>query len=903
MTEHNGIRQRVTKNNGGGFEVFLPSGAITTVWAYEVDQKWIARAGPIIGPAAGQRATVPLLAFRVQSATAPDTDGDGLSDVAERIVGSSLTKADTNGDGMSDAAALQAGLDPSLGIPSLVGIVAALDTSGVAGDVSGRDNLVALADGASGIVLYDAADRAGPRQLAQLPLPGPARAVAIQRPWLIVAADAAGVSIIDIADPLAARVVRTVGLGSSATSVAMSGGLALVGTSNGQVVALDLATQQIIQRLALPGGSIQDVAFGRRRTVYVMITGQLQVLRVLEDGSLEYVRSIAVPGAVGAGGRRLRLFAALDRLYVTFTNGVNVLDVSDPELPVLLKTNSFNTQFGWKQLILATPSLALAAVGNNSTNDGPHNVQLHDVGANGTVAAARAVIVTPGIAAAVGILNGLGYVADSESGLQVVNYLSTDTGTTPPTITLSANFTLMPTPRAEEGARLLLTADARDDVQVRNVDLLIDGGLAQNDGNFPFEFGFTAPTRAGGRTHFTLQTRAYDTAGNVVVSPVLNVELVPDGTPPRVVRALPPVGTLSGNIAAVSALFNEPLAPSTVNGLSVRCREAGADRTFETADDVLVSTLLFNYDMDARLVSLTQASPLPPGRYRFELTTAITDAAGNALQSMFTRLFQVFSFADRDGDGVPDDLEAALGLSADNPDSDGDGIADGLEDFDTDGLGNAYEVLLGSDPRLADTNGDGITDANEDADADSLTNRQEVVAGTDPSLPDTDGDGWNDEAEVSGRGDPLNRAVGPALTVLGGPPLGAVLYSITGSEGEIATGTVVGHPSVSAVLYSISASSDEIALGTVVGRPTVGAVLYSISSSADEISLGTVVGRPTVDAVIYSTAPTADEISLGTVVGRPNVDAILFSTTASAEEVALGTIVGRPSVKVTLPHP
>jgi hypothetical protein len=42
--------------------------------------------------------------------------------------------------------------------------------------------------------------------------------------------------------------------------------------------------------------------------------------------------------------------------------------------------------------------------------------------------------------------------------------------------------------------------------------------------------------------------------------------------------------------------------------------------------------------------------------------------------------------ADSDGDGLPDRKEASLGQDPNNPDTDGDGIADGLDDADGDGV-------------------------------------------------------------------------------------------------------------------------------------------------------------------------------------------------------------------------
>ena len=113
---------------------------------------------------------------------------------------------------------------------------------------------------------------------------------------------------------------------------------------------------------------------------------------------------------------------------------------------------------------------------------------------------------------------------------------------------------------------------------------------------------------------------------------------------------------------------------------------------------------------------------------------------------------------DRDGDGIPDDLEDRNGngrvdpgeTDPLDPDTDGDGINDGIEDADRDGNRDPGET----DPTRADTDGDNLLDGAEDADRDGTVDPGE----TDPRNPDTDGDGRRDGIEVNGEipTDPLN---------------------------------------------------------------------------------------------------------------------------------------------------
>jgi uncharacterized repeat protein (TIGR01451 family) len=79
-------------------------------------------------------------------------------------------------------------------------------------------------------------------------------------------------------------------------------------------------------------------------------------------------------------------------------------------------------------------------------------------------------------------------------------------------------------------------------------------------------------------------------------------------------------------------------------------------------------------------------------------------------------------------------------------------------DSDNDGLTNSQELLAGTDPNNPDTDGDGLLDGIEvhtwhtnplkqDSDGDGLADGQEINMGTDPNNPDTDGDGIPDGAD------------------------------------------------------------------------------------------------------------------------------------------------------------
>ena len=139
--------------------------------------------------------------------------------------------------------------------------------------------------------------------------------------------------------------------------------------------------------------------------------------------------------------------------------------------------------------------------------------------------------------------------------------------------------------------------------------------------------------------------------------------------------------------------------------------------------------------------------------------------------------------ADSDGDGLTDEEEAKAGTDPLNPDTDGDGVGDGIEtrlaatgsefdplvagtfqacakltdllaDHDLDGLNDCEEAILRTDPYLADSDRDGVPDLVEvrlgsnplvddrliDSDQDGINNGDEVKEGLDPWTNDSSRD-------------------------------------------------------------------------------------------------------------------------------------------------------------------
>ena len=177
---------------------------------------------------------------------------------------------------------------------------------------------------------------------------------------------------------------------------------------------------------------------------------------------------------------------------------------------------------------------------------------------------------------------------------------------------------------------------------------------------------------------------------------------------------------------------------------------------------------------------------------RIELAVTPTDTVG------FFRL--VSADADRDQDGLSDEFEAHYGFNPDDPDSNHNGVTDGIDDDDGDGVSNYIEMLLGTDPHSR-TTFPPVQDNELDRDGDHLPDWIEATIGTDWLNPDTDGDRFTDEAEHTVGTNPRDPRDFPRGFRFHSP--GEVIVRRLGGPG--ATVFIFGQPSVEVVQLSVTA--------------------------------------------------------------------------------------------------
>ncbi|MFM1942078.1 MAG: hypothetical protein RI897_1060 [Verrucomicrobiota bacterium] len=857
------VVQRGTTGSGGvAFEqLILAPNTRYRIWVLQAANLYTG-AIDVTSPSIGNSLQLPAILLGTDLSR--DTDADGLNDDGEFIMGTNPAQGDTDGDGVLDGLEVQQGSDPLSGLAVRTGIIASAETPGNAKDICVASDMAIVADGLSGVSVFNIFNGMNPVLVTQVDTPGDAVSVACGGGVLVAVADlGGGLVVIDMSDPPASSIARQVLFGSAARCVAAADDFAFVGLANGQIAVVDMPSGTELSRFVVEAKPLQELVLAGDY-LYALVEGSLHVLS-FSGGVLTEEGSVSVPGAINAANGRMRLFVGGEIAYVIEARGYSTVDVNLPAQPQLIQASD-QVQFGWKHLVANGSGLGLGAVSPNSGFGGPHNVALYDLSDPAVNNAFITEFETPGVARAVALYNGLAYVADHTAGLQVINYLSYDNLGMAPTIALSTSFGAGV---AEEGQLMRVTAAVTDDVQVRNVEFYVDDLKVATDGNFPFEHRFVTPLISPVKDGFTLRARASDTGGNTTWSAELSLVLVPDATPPRVLRVNPRSGALLGKVDAVTAYFSEPVIPTSLLGGAFRVVAAGPDDLPNTADDVLVGGGTLTYRESLNAAVLTFPARLEAGLYRVLVGAPLTDQAGNQPGEIYSWSFRVFGLDDRDADGVPDELEGPLGLDPDNSDSDADGIPDGEEDFDGDGLINAGELVAETDPRIADTDGNGTLDGEEDPDGDSLSHAEEIAAGTNPLVADSDGDGWNDESEVTGGSDPMDPLSLPYRMIVGAPAVSVGLPVFGGAE-SVVGGVTVARPPISVSVPSFGGVGEgEYPGGTVVALPPVAVGLPAFGGDL-ELGIGVTVAQPPVSVGLPEFGADG-ALSEGTTVAQPPV--------------------------------
>jgi hypothetical protein len=181
----------------------------------------------------------------------------------------------------------------------------------------------------------------------------------------------------------------------------------------------------------------------------------------------------------------------------------------------------------------------------------------------------------------------------------------------------------------------------------------------------------------------------------------------------------------------------------------------------------------------------------------FQIVRATTDGDGDGMPNLWEdsngldKTNPADAALDADSDGSNNLQEFQRATNPRNPDSDGDGLRDGVE-TKTGIFVNATNT--GTDPLKSDTDGDGLADTVETGTG-TFVNADN--AGTDPNKVDTDGDTFTDGDEVTLGGDPTLASSTPNL-----PP--TIGYWPFNDQGTVETADASGNGNVGTVVGGLT---------------------------------------------------------------------------------------------------
>jgi hypothetical protein len=621
---------RLKSNAEGEFNVVLPPDLPYEIVIFDPVSGLVAAGSGVTAPLGGTIDITEGLVYGSDDAV--DSDYDGLPDDAEWAIGTSAANIDTDNDGIDDFSEIDLGLDPldDRGFPT--GIISVLPLSGPANEVVVEEDIAYVATGAHGLALVDVSQFNNPIILGEIDLPGSAVDVAVDPALdLAVVATSTGVAVVDVVDPMTPALVREYSI--AATHVETADGLAYVGAGNA-IISIDLFTGQVEQTLTLPSASPITGLAREGNVLFTMDAGN--TLRSIDTRIGEMVlRDSLLMSDVGG-----RLFVGGGVAYAVAANlaagGFSTADVSDID-NLTNFSDSDATMNVPKTHVVANGSGQALLVGSIPGAGTAGTLLLMDVTDPENTFDFVTRIDLPDVAASAAIASGIGLIADGFAGLVVVNYLSFDSNGQPPIVTATVEVIDadgdLPGVQVFSGTMIPVRVQIVDDVQVQRAELLVNGGVVASDVSFPFDFFATSFGGATGT--LSLQARAVDTGGNVAVSELIVLDVIPDLVPPTITLLEPTdqeIFTAELGRQIVRLRFSEPLDQTMLT-----------PSTFQLRDSL--GTLLAPTSMTARevgrVVQLTYA-PFTAGNYSLAVEAdQVVDLAGNRLAADVTTDFTV----------------------------------------------------------------------------------------------------------------------------------------------------------------------------------------------------------------------------------------------------------------------
>ncbi|MDZ4852063.1 MAG: Ig-like domain-containing protein, partial [Pirellulaceae bacterium] len=594
----------------------------------------------------GPGSTLRIPTVLIDAIDTNDTDGDGLGDVGESIVGTFVTSRDSDGDGIDDFSELKQRLNPLDGLAFPTGIVAIANLNGNLKDVivviDARDSkrrLALVASGVAGLGIVDASKIDQPVTLGQLMLLGDSQDVDVDSltSTAVVASGEGGLHFVDVSDPMLPRETRTVSI--NATQVEIVDGVAYA-SAGSRISAYDPVSGDLLSSFSVPNSGVITGLAHEGNFLYA-IDAALK-LHVLEVARFQVQKRGVVQ--LPQGGSKLSVNNGI--VYVGaqpsyLSGGFVTVNVTNPASPTVISGSDVGSAF-------ITPGTAIVpngsglglAIGRVGASGNRPVVSIVDVSNPQVTDSYLTQFDLPTTPQSVAIASGIGYVADGTGGLVVVNYVPFDNKGIAPTVTATG-----PTGTTiQEGSFVSIRTAVTDDVQVREVELLMNGRVVARDVSAPFDLRAVTPKLSDASPTVSFQVRATDTGGNVGLSSVLTYTLTPDITPPAIINSTPSDNGAGFRINAITLRFDEPIDSTRLSVTGFTLTNLGNDFRVGGSDDTSVAIDRIQALSPTRIV-VYPLNPLPEGTFRLTGdASVIADVAGNQVTSPIGITFTSLDF-------------------------------------------------------------------------------------------------------------------------------------------------------------------------------------------------------------------------------------------------------------------
>lgn len=306
-----GFTRRGQLNSSGNFDpIVLPPNRLHGVVYFD---PILNRRGAALFRSGAPRGSTRIPAAALVPDTSGDTDGDGLSNDAETILGTAPDRADSDGDGKNDRLELIDGSSPMDGVTTPIGAIGSASLAqGSAQTVAAEGELLYTGGAGNAVTIYSLSNPRQPTRIGSLQTRGLEYGFAMAvRNGRVAIGGPAGLAVVEARDPAAPTILFQSAPGT-VNALAWLGNDLLV-LANNQLIQFTgtNGTSRLPIPLDNPGEAIQVVG----EWIYILTSSQLRTYRYL-DGLILEVTRLNVPGNRSPLEVGRKLFVGGGRAYV-----------------------------------------------------------------------------------------------------------------------------------------------------------------------------------------------------------------------------------------------------------------------------------------------------------------------------------------------------------------------------------------------------------------------------------------------------------------------------------------------------------------------------------------------------------------------------------------------------------